>query len=87
MYLICHIGFLIYDDGCHLKKYACNKKRKDITMTSKWMSSMNIVVDKFHFRGHVDNCCHENCNPNDFDALRKVCVRVPRKILLYHTHF
>lgn len=70
------IGFLCYDDGCHLKKFACNKQRRDTTATSKWISSMNIVVDKLHFRGHVDKWCHEHCNPNDFEDLNKVCLWV-----------
>ena len=69
-------GFLCYDDGCHLKKFACNSRRKDSTNTSKWISSMNIVVDKLHFRGHTDKWCHENCNPNDFVALEKVLIHV-----------
>ena len=66
--------YLCYDDGCHLKKYACNEKRKYVTTTTKWMSEMKIVVDKLHFRGHVDKWCHENCNPHDFDALRTVRI-------------
>jgi hypothetical protein len=69
-------GFLCYDDGCHLKKFACNAKRRDSTATSKSISSMNIVVDKLHFRGHVDKWCHEHCNPNDFEDLKSVSVSI-----------
>ena len=76
IYMYTMLGFLCYDDGCHLKKFACNSKRKDSTTTSKWISSLDIVVDELHFRGHVDKWCHEHCNPNDFDELNKVHVCV-----------
>ena len=68
----CVTEFLCYDDGCHLKKFACNDKRRDVTKTSKWISTLNIVVDRLHFRGHVDKWCQQNCNPYDHDELRKV---------------
>ena len=34
------IAHLCFDDGCHLRKFACSDKRKDITKTSKWMSTI-----------------------------------------------
>ena len=67
-----HAGYFCYDDACHLKKYACNKQRKDVTPTSKRISMLTIVVDKFHFRRHVDRWCRENCNPYSFPDLNEV---------------
>ena len=65
-------GFICHDDRCHLKIYACNSEKKMITPTAKRISQMNIVVDKLHFKGHVDKWCHENCNPYNFHQLGNV---------------
>lgn len=72
MYFSIVTEFLIYDDACHLKKYATNSKRAKDTLTAERMASLNFVVDRFHFSGHVDPWCRQNCNPNSFDSLKKV---------------
>ena len=54
---------ICYDDACHLKKYAANKKRAHFTRTAQRMAHMEMVVDKFHFKNHTDSWCKKNCNP------------------------
>lgn len=66
------LGTICYDDACHLLRYAQNKKRKDATDISKRISQMNIVVDKFHYRNHVDKWCQSNCNPYNWKDLEGV---------------
>jgi hypothetical protein len=66
------LRYICYDDGCHLKKYACNPVRANKTPTATRIASMNIVIDKFHFRGHIDAWCRRNCDPHQFDELKKV---------------
>ena len=39
---------LLYDDGCHMHKYAKSDKRPANTYTNK-LKSMEILIDKFHF--------------------------------------
>lgn len=56
---------IIYDDACHLKKFCTNPVRSCITKVSKKLGEMDMVVDKLHFRNHVDKWCKENCNPYD----------------------
>ena len=70
------IEYIIYDDACHLKRYACNPSRANKTDTTKHISSCHIVVDKFHFPGHVDLWCKEHCNPNKLEELNnvKLCI-------------
>ena len=63
---------MCYDDACHLKRYA--KKRKDLTPTAKHLASLHMVVDRMHFKGHIDAWCHKNCNPNDIKEL--ACLKV-----------
>ena len=75
------IGVLCYDDGCHLKKYV--EKRKDLTETAKQLASYQIVVDKMHFRGHVDKWCQENCNPYKLHALDNVSMHVGKSFTHY----
>ena len=56
---------IIYDDACHLKKFCTNPVRSRLTKVSKNLGEMDMVVDKLHFRNHVDKWCKENCNPYD----------------------
>ena len=72
LFLIHHAACVCYDDACHLKKYACNPSRKNTTTTSSRLASLNIAVDKLHFRGHVDPWCHQNCDLYKFDELKEV---------------
>ena len=65
-------GFICYDDGCHLKKYANNPVRSAATPTAQRISSLTIAVDKFHFSGHTDTWCRQNCNPYSFKELNEV---------------
>ena len=58
--------------GCHLKKYATNTSRINLTPTTARIASLSIVVDKMHFKGHTDSWCHENCNPYQLKELDKV---------------
>ena len=67
-----HTEPICYDDACHLKKYATHKDRKVLTATAGRITSMTIVVDKLHFRGHTDKWCQEFCNPYKFDELNQV---------------
>ena len=66
------LGTICYDDGCHLKRYACNPVRSTLTTISSRISAMNFAIDRMHFKGHVDPWCHENCDPNKFKELDKV---------------
>ena len=53
-----------------------------LSETAKKIAEKNIVVDKMHFRGHIDEWCSRNCNPNDFDELRGVSTCTCSKYLL-----
>ena len=75
------IDTVCYDDGCHLKKYACNK-RAELTTISKKISTFNIVVDKMHFKGHTDDWCKANCNPYNLEHLNTV-----RDLHSFKAHF
>ena len=68
------IEFICYDDGCHLKKYACNPTRRDQTGTAKKLAEMSIVIDKMHMAGHVDDWCKKNCDPKNFKELNDVII-------------
>ena len=68
------LGVICYDDGCHLKKYV--ERRTDVTETSKRLALCNIVVDKMHFRGHIDKWCQENCNPYQLQELKCVGIQL-----------
>ena len=65
-------GYIVYDDGCHLKKFATNPVRSCLTPTAKKIAETTIVVDKMHFKGHIDEWCKRHCNPNHFSDLENV---------------
>ena len=50
----CDPETIIHDDAFHLKKYGLNPVQKEVTAVSKRHGKMCIVVDKLHFRNHVD---------------------------------
>ena len=61
-----------YDDGCHLRRYARNDCRKEISTVTQQLADIEIVVDKLHMRGHTDEWCQRNCDPNLFAELNDV---------------
>ena len=66
------LEYICYDDGCHFKKYAENQCRRDLTMTTKALCNLSIVIDKMHMAGHVDAWCKKYCDPRCFSELSKV---------------
>lgn len=75
---------LAYDDACHLKRFM--NKRMD-TPIGKLLGSLTVVVDKFHFKNHVDKWCRANVNPYkvpDFQNLNtEVCEETFRHVARY----
>lgn len=73
-----HIVFVLfteticYDDGCHLKRYATNPTRSALTVTASRLAPMNFVIDRMHYKGHIDPWCHEHCNPQKLKDLENV---------------
>ena len=63
-------GYIVYDDGCHLNKFATNPVRSSLTQQ---IAETIIVVDKMHFKGHTDEWCKQQCDPNNFSDLENVC--------------
>jgi hypothetical protein len=75
---------LCYDDGCHLRKFATNTIRSQLTETTHRLANLNIVIDKLHFSGHVDRWCQENCNPHnisDLEEVKSTCILIKLMVL------
>ena len=70
-------GTVCYDDGCHLKRYACNPACSCLTVTAGHLSLMNFVIDCMHFKGHTDVWCRQHCDPNELKGLEKVSLLTP----------
>ena len=68
------LEFLVYDDVCHLRNFANNPVRNTFTKIAQDITVMEIVVDKLHFKGPIDQRSRHNCNPNKFDQLAAVCT-------------
>lgn len=50
-----------------------------MTPTAERMAKMDYVVDRMHFRGHVDPWCREKCDPDKLAAMERVHI-----ITMYH---
>ena len=48
---------------------------------------MDMVVDKMHFRNHVDCWCKANCNPYDRTDLEGVSIQLLWDLLVHKNHF
>jgi len=69
---IIFIGFICYDDACHLKRFARNPVRADLTEQSKQLASVEMVVDRMHMKAHIDPWCREHCDASKDPELKKV---------------
>ena len=49
------IGFICYDDACHLKRFARDPMRAGITDQGKQLDSVEMVVDKMHMKALKQN--------------------------------
>ncbi|CAH1255647.1 Hypp1583 [Branchiostoma lanceolatum] len=61
--------YIIYDDACHLRKFARNPARSDATETTRRLANMEMLVDRMHMRGHVDPWCKKHCGTWRFEDL------------------
>ena len=52
---------LAYDDACQLKRF-CNKRLG--TVAARFIANLIMVVDKLHFKNHIDKWCRQNVNPH-----------------------
>ena len=57
----------LYDDGCHLKR-SVDKKPS----VYPHLANIEIKIDRFHFKNHVDEWCKEKMNPDDSVYLKDV---------------
>lgn len=53
-----------------------------MTPAASKLASLNIVIDKLHFKGHTDSWCHSNCNPYDVKELEE--VQYHAQVLMVH---
>lgn len=82
-----NLEFVCYNDGCYLRKYATNPCRKFLTQSSQKPSEIEIVVDKMHMAGHVDEWCKHNWDPTKFPYLKNVnCTICLTQTKLYTQH-
>lgn len=78
----CTTEYICYDDACHLKRFARNPVRKDLTLQTKQLASVEMAVDKMHMKGHTDPWCKANCDPGNFKQLNKVLHRQIRVVYI-----
>ena len=72
--MVCYyilIACICYDDACHLKKFAINPSRSELTEVSKNMSQLECYIDRFHFPNNVDKWCKKERNPFKSDILKE----------------
>jgi hypothetical protein len=63
------IEYICYDDACHLRRFARNPIRAHLTLQTKQLAEVGMVVDKMHMKGHIDPWCKANGDPGGIDYL------------------
>eukprot|EP00732_Lithocolla_globosa_P002909 Lithocolla_globosa_v1_NODE_2087_length_2166_cov_20.599057.p1 type:complete len:117 gc:universal NODE_2087_length_2166_cov_20.599057:1769-1419(-) len=53
--------FIAYDDACHLFRFVQNRV-KDFPIAEP-LALCTWMVDRLHFKNHIDKWCKENMNP------------------------
>ena len=76
---------LIYDDNCHLSRFALNKNAKTTNeITKLFAENVRKNIDRFHFVNHIDQWCIDNCDPNkvrELDGVNtEVCEQLFHKV-------
>ena len=59
--------------------------RKDLTLRTKQLASVEMAVDKIHMKGHTDPLCRAKCDSGNFKQLNKVHVLHQRIKSSLHT--
>ena len=59
---------IAYDDACHLLRFWQLREAKS-TFVSWVLNSLELVVDRFHFRNHVGKFCKQWVDPSKCEAL------------------
>ncbi|XP_066912461.1 uncharacterized protein [Clytia hemisphaerica] len=78
---------ICYDDACHLRRYSENPIRKDLTLTSKRISSMEFYIDRFHYKNHKDPWCRRNCNPDKSSLLKNVNTEACEQLFSWFSRY
>ena len=76
-------NYVVYDDGCHLMKYIKNLSSdlfNPCTPRSLILQSSNYVVDRFHFKKHVDSVCEELCDANKYEELTGINTSIVEEL-------
>ena len=67
---------LVYDDVCHLVKFALNHIFLQRNKSTEFFNSLKFSFDCFHFKNHIDPFCHENFNPKDVPEIKSVNTQI-----------
>lgn len=68
---------LVYDDACHLCKYARNLERMAYSDGCRFMGQLDMKIDRLHYPNHVDPWCKKHMNPKkdkDLEGVNTVVV-------------
>ena len=71
---------MLYDNGCKLRKYIEEKSTTVKTVRFEKLKSKTILVDRFHFKSHVDLYCKKNCNPDKYAELIEINTSIAEQI-------
>lgn len=83
----CFPSNLAYDDGCHLYKFVRNVDRASTTKEARQLADLNIVVDRMHFRNHVDKWCKLHMNPDKNKEFKDINTEVCEQTFFWLSRF
>ena len=77
------IKVITYDDACHLAKYVKNHEE----LFKSNINNLEIKVDRFHFKNHIDTWCNKHCNPYTCDSLANVNTEIMEQFFSWIARF
>ena len=80
------IFHILYDDNCHLAKFALRNKLVNLNDVTADFASKKKSIDKFHFGNHVNKWCLVKCNPYQHPELNNVNTMVSEQLFKVKTN-
>ena len=75
------IKYILYDDNCHLGKYAENEERAAKNKVSEKLGKRTgMYIDKFHFKNHIGKECVQKRDPYKIEDLNDVNTQAAEQL-------
>ena len=77
------IKYILYDDNCHLGKFAENEERAAKNKVSEKLGKRTgMYIDRFHFKNHIGKECVQKRDPYKIEDLNDAFIKLHKNRFL-----